>query len=89
MKMHRRLAWIVIVLGGLRVGAASAAPVSDVFQYVFGQDTYTLAPGATVNVPVYLQETVVPGNTPVLAPSGVGLLTAGVQVLFSDAPQPS
>jgi hypothetical protein len=85
MKMQRGLAWIVVVLAGLRAGACSAAPV---FQYVFGQDTYTLTTRGTVNVPVYLQETVAAGDTPVLAPSGVGLLTAGVQVLFSDLPQP-
>jgi len=77
-----------MVLGELWTSAASAAPADNLYQYVFGNSSYTVACDGTVDVSVYLQETVGPQGTPVLSSSGVGLSTAGVKVLFSDPPQP-
>lgn len=89
MKMLCGLIRLALLLAGLWAWAVSAAQAGGVYQYVFDQDTYALPPGETMDVPVYLQETVGAEDTPVLSPGGVGLITAGVRLLFNDPPQPS
>jgi hypothetical protein len=69
--------------------APADSPDFNSYQYVFGQDAYTVMPGGTVDIPIYFQETVGLQDTSVLCPGGVGLVGAGVKVLFSDLPQPT
>jgi hypothetical protein len=70
--------------------AAVANPFdSNTYTFSFGQDVFTARPGETVDVPVYFQETVGPPGNSVLVPGGVGLVGAGVRVVFSDPPQPT
>jgi hypothetical protein len=76
----------VIVSSLVSADVACAAPV---YQYVFGSNAYEVVSSGTVEVPVFLQETVGTGDTSVLAPGGVGLWGAGVKVVFGDQPQPS
>ncbi len=73
--------------GILWAAAAFAGSVS--YQYAFDQTNYIVAPNGTVNVGVYLVETVDSGGVSVLSSSGVGMSGAGVQVYFSDSPQPA
>jgi hypothetical protein len=87
-RMQRFTAFLVLVSAAslALTGVVHAAPV---YKYVFGGDVYRVIPGGTVNVPVFLQETVATGDVSVLAPGGVGLFGAGVKVVFGDPPQPS
>jgi hypothetical protein len=89
MKMQRTIVWMALVASGLSAGKAIAAPVYPLYQYVFGQDNYPVSPGGTVDVQVYLQETIGQFDTPVLAPGSVGLIAAGVRLEAGDPPQPS
>ena len=59
---------------------ASATAVD--YKYVFDSDSYDVAPGGTVDVLVYLQET----GTSVLKDDG--LIGAGVKIRFDDPPLP-
>lgn len=81
MKISIRLLAIMLVffIGG---GTHEAfAAVVNAYEFAFGQDAYVVAPGATMAVPVYFQETVGSQDTSVLAPGGAGLITAAVQVV--------
>jgi hypothetical protein len=80
--------WIIlaIVMYGMNFREAAAIPRYD---YVFGGADYQAPVGGTIEVPVFLQETVQSGDTAVLGPGGPGLWGAGVTVVYGDPPQPS
>ena len=63
-------------------GLANAADPS--YSFAFGKTDYRVAPGTTVDIPVYLQETVGSG-TSVLDANGVGMFGAGVALSFSSS----
>lgn len=71
----------VALVAALLPGAAKA---EFLYSYAFGQDTYTVTPGETFLVDVFLQETVTGGEPPRLADDG--LFGAGVRVHFDEAP---
>jgi hypothetical protein len=80
---------LVAIAMSLWSGAASAASQNfNSYEYTFGQSIFSVMPGGTVEVPVYFQETVGSQDISILAPSGSGLVGAGVQVICSDSPQP-
>jgi len=55
--------------------------------WVFDQPVYQVAPGGTVDVSVYLQETVEAGDTPIFDSSqGDGLGSIGLSLFWNDAP---
>lgn len=62
-------------------GTASAAPV---YSYYFVEPTYTVSPGATANVLVYLEEFTPEGDTPRFAP-GNGVTFASLLLSASDS----
>lgn len=57
-----------------------------IYRYVFDRPVYTVAPGETVLVNTFLQETVTGGDTSRLATEG--LIGAGVRVRFDIPPAP-
>ena len=69
----------------------SAVPVlaGVSYQYVFDRANYIVAPGGTVAVNVYLEETVGSGGTSILSDAGIGMFGAGVMLRFDDSPQPT
>jgi hypothetical protein len=90
MTTRQVFASIVVLTVGFWAGGAFAASTDfNTYQYAFGQSLYTVAPGGTVDVSVYFQETVGLLDTSVLAPGGVGLIAVGVNIFNSDPPQPS
>jgi hypothetical protein len=71
---------LVLLLGG----TAGAAPV---YTFAFEQSNYEVVPGGTVEVRVFLRETLGVGDVSLLATEG--LFSAGVRVRFDDPPLPS
>jgi len=72
------------VVGCLVASIASAEPT---YQWVFDQSFYHVKLGETVDVSVYLEETIEEGDTPILDSSrGDGLGSIGLSVYFSDEP---
>lgn len=65
------------------------AHAAYIYQYTFGQPNYYVAPGHTVTVDVYLQETVSGGDTPWFTSANQGLFSGGVRVFFNETPLPS
>ena len=63
-------------------GPVNAADPS--YSFAFGTTNYRVAPGKTVDIPVYLQETV-GSETSVLDANGVGIFGAGVSLRFSSS----
>jgi hypothetical protein len=72
------------ILAMLLGGAARGEPI---YSFAFDQSSYSVAPGGTVEVNVFLRETLGAGDVSVLATQG--LFSAGVRVTFDDAPRPS
>jgi hypothetical protein len=69
------------VLGLLAALAGRPAQAGPLYQYLFSQSNYTVAPGGTVAVTVSIQETFNPQtDTSLLAPGTDGLVGAGVLV---------
>jgi hypothetical protein len=85
--VRRVTAWIGSMVFVAWAGGEALAEQS--FEYVLSQENYSVSPGGTVAVTVYLQETVSGGDVSILAPEGVGLVGAGVSVFQNDAPQPT
>jgi hypothetical protein len=59
--------------------SAASAQAGFVYSYSFDQPNYSLAPGATVSVPVYFQESVDGGDVSLLATQD-GLAVGSVQL---------
>lgn len=70
----------------LSLAAARGASASPTYKYAFGQSNYVVGGGGTVNVDVYLDETLGIGDTSLLATEG--LFGAGMRVFFNQAPVP-
>jgi hypothetical protein len=79
---QRMTAWCVAAMLVLWTGIADAADPS--YAFAFAQANYLATPGGTVDVTVYLQETVGSG-TSVLDANGVGMYGAGVSLSFSSS----
>jgi hypothetical protein len=69
----------VALASALAVVSAHPACANINYSYVPGQKTYTAGPGGTVNVPIYLDESLT-GNSPSLLAADGGLASAGFQV---------
>lgn len=67
-------------LSGTALAASARADVS--YRYVTDQNTYTVAPGQTVNVPIFLLESLTGGSGSVIA-SDQGLEGAGAAINIS------
>lgn len=81
-----RLSAVLCTTSVMLLCVGSVARADPVYEFTFDQSNYTVAPGGTVYVTVYLQET--PGTgTSVLDANGVGMFGAGVTV-FDIAPLP-
>jgi hypothetical protein len=81
MEMHKRvLALLGVVVVGCVMANQAKAAVS--FQYVTDASSYTGASGTTVDVTIYLQETLTAGSTDIITPEG-GLIGAGAAVNVS------
>lgn len=77
-----RVRWMKLILTALVVSIAATTRAAT-YEYAFDQANYTVSPGNTVDVLVYLQETggsVFKGN---------GLIGAGVAVRLDDLPRPT
>jgi hypothetical protein len=81
----RMMVWCAMGVTCLWSGIAAAAGPS--YAFAFAQANYLAVPGGTVDVPVYLEETVGSG-TSLLDSNGVGMFGAGV-VLGFDSPLPT
>jgi len=64
----------------LLAGKTHAEPT---YAYRFDQSDYTVFPGTTVDVRVFLVETLGAGDTSILATEG--MFSAGIRVVFSEA----
>jgi hypothetical protein len=69
-----------LALAGLLLGGMTRA--DPIYSFAFDQANYSVAPGGTVDVQVFLQEVLMPRDTSLLATAG--LIGAGVLVDFSD-----
>jgi hypothetical protein len=70
---------------GIGLGALAAASAADaaMYSYYFPEAAYSVDEGATVQVPIYFQETIAEGETSLFAP-GNGLAFASVLMSMSD-----
>jgi hypothetical protein len=75
-----------LALGVFGLVLTAPCQADPIYSYVFGQRNYTIAPGGTVAVQVFLQEDDGAGGSAFL--QSVGLIGAGVRVNFDD-PAPS
>jgi hypothetical protein len=75
-----RLGLTIALWALLTCGTARA---DFMYQFAFDQANYNVAPGGTVDVQVFLQETVSGGSTSRL--SSDGLISAGVKVRFDES----
>jgi hypothetical protein len=66
----------------------AAAPGSPVYSYHFDQANYQVTPGGTVDVRVFLRETIDPGAGDTSLLAAEGLFSAGVRVHFDEPPVP-
>ena len=79
---------IALFMGTLIAAHKALADVQ--YQWVFDRDTYLVDPGGTIDVSIYLQETVGTGDVSLLDPAGnVGMFSLGLGVYFGDDPQPA
>jgi hypothetical protein len=81
----RAFHWLMALaaLWALGGGTAQAA----LYEFSFNQSNFTVSPGGTVDVPVFLRETVSPGEVSLL--HDFGLVGAGVKVTFDVPPVPA
>jgi prepilin-type N-terminal cleavage/methylation domain-containing protein len=75
------MVWCAIGVTCLWSGVAAAA--GPLYAFAFAQANYLAAPGGTVDVPVYLKETVGSGTSR-LDSNGVGMFGAGVVLSFDN-----
>jgi hypothetical protein len=72
-----------VVAGLLALVSAGKTHAEPTYAYRFDQSDYTVFAGATVDVRVFLVETLGAGDTSILATEG--LFSAGTRVVFSEA----
>lgn len=87
MLYHRRLVSFLSLLVTIAWGNVASADYE--YRYVFDATNYTVSPGQTVPVNVYLQETVNGGSTPWFTTAGFGLFNGGVRVYFDQPTVPT
>ncbi len=87
MLYHRRLVSFLSLLVTIAWGSTASAAYE--YRYVFDATNYTVSPGQTVPVQVFLQETVNGGSTPWFTTPGLGLFIGGVRVNFDELPVPT
>ena len=69
------------------LAVACQAQGSPTYHYVFDKSEYEVPVGGTVDVAVFLEETLGQYDTSVIGPDGPGLLGGSVKLLFNDPPQ--
>jgi hypothetical protein len=73
--------WLLVLAAAL---AGSSARADFLYSFAFEQSNYTVAPGGTVDVKVFLEETI--SGSSVSRLGTTGMLSAGVKLLFNDNP---
>ena len=71
--------WVVLAM----LIGAGPAHAGLVYSYSTDQSVYNVAPGGTIGVQVFLNETGLPGDPFVLAPGGDGMFSTGVRLNYS------
>lgn len=80
----RNIKFIIATLAIAIATSASVAQAGLVYSVQFSTNSISGVSGSSWSVDVFLHETFLAGDTPILAPGGVGLLAGGFDATLSD-----